>query len=92
MGGQKFSKGMVIIMDLNLLKSIDVKLVDKDELVERSDVKIEENAPREERLKNYIKQIKNPYCYKDGNTVVKISFSNTTSTLEDCISHYLKGL
>ena len=39
-----------------------------------------------------IRQIRNPYCYLDGKTVVKISFSKTDTTLEDCLEHYLRGL
>ncbi|MFI3238872.1 MAG: hypothetical protein R3Y47_12745 [Lachnospiraceae bacterium] len=74
------------------LKDVDLRTVNRDELVERSTVKIDPNASREERLNDFIKQIKNPYCYKDGTTVVKISFSETDTTMEDCISHYLKGL
>lgn len=74
------------------LKDIDVRAVNRNELIERSSVKIDPNASREERLQNFIFQIKNPYYYLDGKIVVKISFSNTDITIEDCISHYLKGL
>ncbi len=74
------------------LKNIDIRTVNRDELVERKNIRIDPNASHEERLQSYIQQIKNPYCYKDGKTVVKISFSNTDTSIEDCISHYLKGL
>ena len=74
------------------LKEVDPRTVDRSTLVQRSAVKIDPNATREERLQDFIKQIKNPYCYMDGKTVVKISFANTDTTMEDCISHYLKGL
>ena len=49
-------------------------------------------APREDRLREFIKQIRNPYCYLDGKTVVKISFAATDTTMEDCLEHYLRGL
>ncbi|EKC45327.1 hypothetical protein OBE_16945, partial [human gut metagenome] len=49
-------------------------------------------APREDRLREFIKQIRNPYCYLDGKTVVKISFAETDTTMEDCLEHYLRGL
>lgn len=74
------------------LNDINLKTVKSEELVERSTVKINMEASKEERVKEYIKQIKNPYCYKDGNTIVKISFAQTDITMEECISHYLKGL
>ncbi len=73
-------------------KEVDVRAIDRKALVERSSIKIDPNASREERLAQFVSQIKNPYCYKDGNTVVKISFANTDTTMEDCIAHYLKGL
>ncbi len=74
------------------MKNIDVRSINIDDLVDRKAVKINPNASHEDRLTDYISQIKNPYCYKDGKTVVKISFSNTETTMEDCIAHYLKGL
>ena len=42
--------------------------------------------------REFIKQIRNPYCYLDGKTVVKISFAATDTTMEDCLEHYLRGL
>ncbi|MFI3227154.1 MAG: hypothetical protein R3Y09_07030 [Clostridia bacterium] len=74
------------------LKEIDPRAVDRATLVQRQSVKIDPNATKEERLRDFITQIKNPYCYLDGNTVVKISFRSTDTTMEDCIEHYLKGL
>lgn len=81
-----------MLTTLEDMKNIDVRTVNRSELVERSSIVINPNASREERLSDYIKQIKNPYCYMDGKTVVKISFANTDTTMEDCIEHYLKGL
>lgn len=79
-------------MDMNLLKEVDIRLVEREELVERSLVQIDANLSKEERITEYIKQIKNPYCYLDGNTVVKISFSDSPTTMEDCIANYLRGV
>lgn len=77
---------------IQALKDVDLKTVNRAELIERNKVKVNPNANREERLQDFIKQIKNPYCYMDGKTAIKISFSNTYATMEDCIAHYLKGL
>lgn len=77
---------------IQVLKDVDLKTVNRAELIERNKVKVNPNANREERLQDFIKQIKNPYCYMDGKTAIKISFSNTYATMEDCIAHYLKGL
>lgn len=74
------------------MKSVDPRTVARDTLVQRGSVRLDPNAPREERLREFIRQIKNPYCYLDGKTVVKISFSTSDTTMEDCLAHYLRDL
>ena len=80
------------MMSVEAMKSVNPKTVDRSNLVQRSSVRLDPAAPREERLRDFIQQIKNPYCYLDGKTVVKISFSRTDTTMEDCLEHYLPGL
>lgn len=74
------------------MKLVDPRTVERGALVQRNSVRLDPNAPREERLRDFIRQIKNPYCYLDGKTVVKISFSDTDTTMEDCLAHYLQGV
>ncbi len=80
------------MMSVEAMKSIDPRTVDRSTLMQRSSVRLDPSAPREERLRDFIRQIKNPYCYLDGKTVVKISFTNTATTIEDCLENYLRGL
>lgn len=69
-------------MNVEKMKNLDIRTVDPKELVERQSVKVDMKLPREERIKQYIKQIKNPYCYLDGDVVVKVSFQEEGVTLE----------
>ena len=80
------------MMSVEMMKSVDPKTVDRNALIQRSSVRLDPAASREERLRDFIQQIKNPYCYLDGKTVVKISFTNTATTIEDCLENYLRGL
>ncbi len=64
--------------------------IDLSQLVERSTVTLCPDDPREKRLADYVAQIKNPYCYLEGKTVVSLVFSQTETTLEDCIARYLR--
>ena len=80
------------MLGVEAMKSIDPRTVDRSTLMQRSSVRLDPSAPREERLRDFIQQIKNPYCYLDGKTVVKISFTNTATTIEDCLENYLRGL
>ena len=86
-------------MVYNILKNlvytgtlVSRKDVYKRQLVQRSSIRLDPAAPQEVRLREFIKQIRNPYCYLDGKTVVKITFAATDTTMEDCLEHYLRGL
>lgn len=79
-------------LDLNAMKNVDIRTVDPTTLVDIRDVKIDKNLPQSERIRDFIRQIKNPYCYKCGKAIVKVSFSDSTATLEDRLEHYLKSL
>lgn len=64
-----------------------------NELADISDVVIDPALDKEKRIESFVQQIKNPLCYRCGNYVVKISFSdNEERTIEDCFEDYLKSL
>ena len=71
------------MMGIEAMKNVSPKTVDRSTLVQRSSIRLDPAAPREDRLREFIKQIRNPYCYLDGKTVVKISFTETDTTMED---------
>ena len=70
---------------LDTLQEIDIQTVDPKDLVDIKDVTIREELPLPERVRDYIQQIKNPYCYLSHGTVVKIRFTGSR-TLEECIN------
>ena len=79
-------------IDFAALRNVDPRTVDRSSLVQRNAVRIDPDASREERIRQFVEQIKNPYCYLDGKTVVKIQFAETDTTIEDCFVNYLSGL
>lgn len=83
---------MNILDDINSLKDVDVRTVDPAALVDIRDISIDTGLPRQERLLDYLRQIKNPYCYKHGKTVIKVKFADTEATLEDQLENFLLSL
>lgn len=79
-------------IDLEQMKNVDIQSVDRESLVDINEVRIDGKLPREQRLAEFIRQIGNPYCYRCGKVVVKVSFADTDATLEDRLEHYLKTL
>ena len=63
-----------------------------DSLVDIRDVKIDRSLPFEERMKSYVEQIKNPYMFKVGKTIVRVSYANTTQTINDNFLNLLMSL
>ena len=67
-------------------------ITDPDELVDIRTVKIDKNLPQTERMAEFIRQIKNPYCYKCGKVIVNISFTDTNETLGDRLESFISSL
>lgn len=70
-------------MTLEQMKNVDIRTVNPDDLVDIGDVKIDLGQPKSERIRDYVRQVKNPYCYKSGKIVIKSVFSENGGTLED---------
>jgi len=61
-------------------------------LVDIRSVKIDPAQPVEERMKSYVEQIKNPYMFKVGGTVVRVSYANTQATINDNFVNLLSSM
>lgn len=59
--------------------------IEKDisELVDIRSVEIDTSLPVEERIKSYIQQVKDPYCFRVGDVKVRVAFADTDRTLTD---------
>lgn len=67
----------------------DVKLEDVDEI---TDIKIDRRKPSNERILDFIMKAKNPYIFKVNRKLVRIRFSDTDKTAEDCLTRVLENL
>ena len=78
-------------MTVEEMKAVDIRTVSRDDLVDIRDVVIDQDASKEERIKSFLRQIKNPYCFKVENVVVKTTFADTDVTLDDRQEHYFRN-
>ncbi len=70
-------------MSIEEMKNVDIRTVKREELADIGEVRINKEKKREEQIRDYLEQIKNPYCYKYGEYIVKIGFEDTEVTLTD---------
>lgn len=77
--------------ELKAMQEVDVRTVNRESLRDIRDMEINAGLPKEERILDFIRQIGNPYCYRHGDYVVKISFTDTDVTLEERMLSYIRS-
>ena len=79
-------------MTLEEMRSVDVRTVDRDQLVDVTRIRIDEGLPKEERVREFVRRVKNPYCFRVGNVVVKNVYSNDGVSLRERFEQFAKTL
>lgn len=62
------------------------------ELVDIRDVVIDKSLPLEERVRSYVEQIKDPYCFKVGDVVVRVSYADKDKSLTDSFTSMIASM
>lgn len=62
------------------------------ELVDIRDVVIDKKLTLEDRVKSYVAQIKDPYCFKVGDVVVRVSYAGKDKTLTDSFTSMIASM
>ncbi len=75
--------------NFDCMKDVDINDVDIENLVDIKDISVDKTLPKDKRIEEYIKQIKNPYCYRCGKFIVKASFSDNGVSMEECLKSIL---
>ena len=78
--------------DLKSMRNVDIQYIDPDSIPDIRDMNIDSDKPLLERTLDYIDKIKNPYCIRCGKILVKIEYSETETTIEDCMEGYFRAL
>lgn len=79
-------------MGFEEMKTIDVRAVDPETLVDVTGIVIDESLSKEERKAEYLRQVKNPYCFRVGDVVVKNVYSNDGVTLQERFEQFARTL
>ena len=79
-------------MTIEEMKAVDVRTVDPKTLVDVTQIKIDENLSKEERVAEFLRQVKNPYCFRVGNMIVKNVYSNDGVSLRERFEQFARTL
>ena len=77
---------------LERCRKISLDEVNQDEVDEITDIKIDKRKQSGERILDFLNKVKNPYIFKVNGKLVRIRFSDTNKTANDCLKNVLKNL
>ena len=70
--------------------AVDIRTVDPATLTDITDYKIDTSLPPAERIRKFIEDCGNPYCYVSHGAVIKTSFAGH-GRLEDALKRCIRG-
>ena len=59
------------------------------ELADIQTIAVDQTLSKEERIAEFLRQIKNPYCFRCGKFTVRARFADNGVSLEDCLKEIL---
>lgn len=74
------------------MSDFEIKKAEFSTLKDIKDVVIDTSAPCKDRVKNYIRQIGDPYRYLDNGVVVEIGYADTQVSLQDRLVSYASNI
>lgn len=77
---------------LERCRNISLDEVNIDEVDEITEIKIDKRKSSNERILDFLNIVKNPYIFKVNGKLVRIRFSETNKTADDCLTDVLKNL
>lgn len=78
--------------DVDTLKSVDIRKVDKSSLVDLNSVHIDESKPVQERVLSFLQQIQNPYCFRIGDVAVKVNYKSDGPSFQQNFEDLLRTM
>ena len=66
--------------------------MEKEQLVDLSEVEIDNSFHKAERIHCFIEKVGNPYAFRVGNVVVEISFESDGESLQDKMERYFETI
>lgn len=77
---------------INRCNNMKLEDINPDEVDEISSIKIDRRKSSNERILDFLTQVKNPYAFKVNEKLVRMSFSENGPTADDCLTRVLKNL
>ena len=81
-----------LVEKLDKCRNLDLDEIDINEVDEITNIKIDRRKSSNERILDFLNEVKNPYIFKVNGKLVRIRFSDTEKTADDCLTSVLQNL
>ena len=78
--------------ELDALKGVDVRTVDRAELVDIREVEVDRSLSLEERKRAYLEAVGNPYAVRVGDMKVRVRFAEDGASFEEAFENMLRNV
>lgn len=73
------------------MKQLSIKECDKEQLVDLSRIEIDGEKSKQERILDYLRQVKNPYYFKVGDIAVRLAFDEGGRSFQQCMEELVQA-
>ena len=77
---------------LKKYENIPLSEININEVDEITDIKVNKRKSSNDRILDFLNTVKNPYVFKHNGKLVRIGFSDTDKTADECLTNVLKNL
>ncbi|HIT89131.1 MAG TPA: hypothetical protein IAC41_01750 [Candidatus Merdenecus merdavium] len=76
---------MITSRQLDAMSEQSIETLEKEELVDISTINIRKDLTHENKILDFLGQIRNPYCFRCGDVPVRVCFSKSGTNLETAL-------
>ncbi len=77
---------------INRCKNMKLEDIKPDDVDEISSIKIDRRKSSNERILDFLTQVKNPYVFKASGKLIRMVFSENGPTADECLTRVLESL
>ncbi len=78
--------------ELDALKGVDIRTVEKEALADIREVEVDRSLPLEERKRAYLEAVGNPYAVRVGDMKVRVRFMEDGGSFEEAFENMLRNV
>ncbi len=79
---------MITNSELEAMSQQNIEKINRNELADLSAIHIRQDLPQEEKILDFLEQIKNPYCFLCGDIPVRVCFADDGPKLGQTLENY----